>query len=304
MKYFTLTFLLITLFSIESFTYEISNENEKRDTLDLKYQFYKGDTLFYRIVVWDSIIVDYEQPLLKQRVDLIRITCDSTDHNGLMYLTQEMVESKSKEAFGKDERSKRTSSPWINRKSIVVIDSTGKRHNQFYSDSSRIAINPGGLYFPHLLFDIGSTRKSINESWLVRSTDTLVENSYPPSLLQHTSLFRLAGTIDTLGYESAELTYIRTGQGSFKVETPETFISNRNVINSSGRLRLSRDYHIPIHLFVTIEQKISIFDKQENKTPVWHFIHLDYYLERFIDSPLRPKLEKIEIQIEDQDQDD
>jgi hypothetical protein len=295
MKIKILLLTIYTLFTTKSYTNEpetnIINPEKKIDTLDFKYQFYKGDTLFYNVIVWDSIKVGYDDVLLKQRLDHIRITCDSVTKKGIMFLSQTMLESESKEAFGKDEKSTRTNSPWIGRKTIIAIDSTGKRITQFYEDSTNLAVNPGGVYFPHLFFDIGATKKKVNESWIVRASDTLVENSFPPSLLNHSSLMRLSGTADTLGYITDEIMYIRTGQGSFYFESEDNFLSNSNVINSSGKLRISEKYHIPVHYFVTIEQKINMYDRNENETPIWHYLQADYVLERFIDSPLRPKSE-------------
>lgn len=259
----------------------------QNDTLELKLKFFPKDTLYYRVVTWDSIVINYSPALLKQRAELVRITCDSVTKSGLMYLSQELIEFSSKEVTGDDESSTRTTSGWLGRKSTIVIDSNGKRHKQFYADDSKVSISPGGVFMPHLIFEINAGNKIMNESWLVNSSDTLVENSFPPAFLNHTSLMRISQQIDTLGYLNNEIMYIRTGNGSFHFELGDDKVTNSVVINSSGLLRLSDVMNIPVHLFVTMEQKLTIYQKDDSTIPGKHFIQTDYYLEKFIESPKR-----------------
>lgn len=287
-KHFLLLFLNLAILQAQD---DINTTNSvPNDTLNLKLKFFPKDTLYYRVVTWDSIVINYNPALLKQRAELMRLTCDSVTKSGLMFLSQELIEFSSKEADGSGESATRTTSGWIGRKSTVVIDSNGKRHKQFYADDSKISVAPGGVFMPHLIFEINANEKVMNESWLINSADTLVENSFPPSILNHTNLMRISQKIDTLGYMNNEIMYIRTGNGSFHFELGENKVTNSVVINSSGILRISEVYNIPVHLFVTIEQKLTIYQQDDSTIPGKHFIHTDYYLERFIESPKRKLL--------------
>lgn len=285
--------LFLNLVFVQAQNDIVSEQANEPDTLNLNLKFYPKDTLYYRVVTWDSIIIDSDEPLLKQRVELIRLTCDSLTNSGLMYLSQELIEFRAEESSGNGEKSIRNSCGWLGRKSTIIIDSMGKRHSQYYSDDSKISIAPGGVFMPHLIFEIKGGNKVMNESWLVNSSDTLVENSYPPSILSYTSLMRISQRIDTLGYLNSEIMYIRTGSGSFHFElNDENKITNSVVINSSGLLRISELEHIPVHLFVTMEQKLTIYQKDNSTIPGKHFIQTDYYLEDFIKSPKRISVKK------------
>ena len=294
-----LMFFLITLNTPESYSQTDTSQKQTpsyegevilSDTVNFSYKLYPGDTLFYRIASWDSIIVNFNEALLKQRLELVRITCDSVTKSGKMYLSHTLLDLRSKEAGMNDETGIRTNSPWIGRTSHIVIDSTGKRLEEWYRDSTGLAITPGGTYMPYLLFNLGATQKSMNESWLQGSTDTLVENSFPPAIFKQTTLFRVFEDIDTLGYECSQLMYVRTAQGKFYAESGKDTISTTCVINASGKFRISELYHFPVHQYVTQEQKIEIYRSDGNKVPVWHYIHTDFVLERFVESPLRPKV--------------
>lgn len=281
--------LLYFVSPLLSFQDEIVSEIANSDSVDYKINFFKGDTLYYKVFTWDSLITNYENPHLMQREELIMVTCDSVNKKGVMYLTQQLIDYKSKEINPLGEKITNNAHEWLFRKSIIGIDSLGKRITAFYADSSKQSTSPGGAYMPPLFFEIGASKKKINESWLVTNENFLVENIFPPSIFKSTSLLRADENIDTLGYNCNQIMYIKTGKGSFHFESEKDYISNTSIINSSGLLRISKEFHIPIHMFVTMEQKITIYKDEELTIPSFRYIYSDYVLDKFIEGNARLK---------------
>ena len=97
-----LLILVISIFvmGFDAFSQEELSDSAKiaeNDTVCYKLNFNPGDTLVYNIVSHDSIIIDYSDPLLKIRLEKIRITCDSVINNKF-YLTQELIDYISRES--------------------------------------------------------------------------------------------------------------------------------------------------------------------------------------------------------------
>ncbi|MFN3269138.1 MAG: hypothetical protein ACK42G_00990, partial [Candidatus Kapaibacteriota bacterium] len=94
---------------------------------------------------------------------------------------------------------------------------------------------------------------------------------------RHTMLFKMIGEIDTLGEKVIRSEFIRTGQGSLKMQNQLGEILLTAVINSYGYLDVSKEKSVPIHLFTTVEQKLNI-KSDENISTGKHFIHSNYTL--------------------------
>ncbi len=274
-------FGVVSVFAQENIDTE---ETTPVDTICFKYDFKKGDQLIYKVESRDSIVIDWGVPLIKERKEKLKVVCDSAKP-GMFYLSLVLTDFISYESSGAMKDVIRKSSPWLNRKVQICIDSLGKRLSSNYSDSLNYANSNGGPFQPYMFFNLGSTCKLINQSWMVKGEDIIPENCIPPSIIRSSTLFRLAKPIDTLNYACNQINFVKTGQGSFYARTSEQSIKSTVVINSGGHIRFSKELNIPVNFFQTIEQKINLIqnDNKENeqKNNVNHFINCNFSLESF-----------------------
>lgn len=249
-----------------------------KDTLCFKYNFKLKDTLIYKVFSFDSISIDYDQPLMRIREEIWQIVCDSLSFDANFFLSIKLLSYKAVESYKDTKDNKVESHNWVGRSCWILIDSLGYRLNYGSDDSLKFDMAPGGAFQPNLIVTLGATCKEINETWSVRSLDDLVENGVPVPLLRQSSLFRLKGTVDTLGENCHRLEFIKTGQGSVRTVIDNNQMRVTNVINGFGVLDLSSSKGIPIHLFSTVEQKLTIHLSEEDKQPGYHYINTNFTL--------------------------
>lgn len=250
-----------------------------KDSVSFSYKFFPKDTLFYRIESKDSVIVDYGEPLIRIRTERIRVVCDSVSEGKFYHLRISMTDFVAEETQGTEKGIQRESSPWLGRETGLTIDSIGSRLHGWVDNPNKAALSPGGSWTPYLFFKFGATRKAVNESWLVSATDTLYENGVPSANLKNSSLLRAMEDIDTLGYESSQFRFVRTGRGDIELITKDDKLINSVVVNSGGRIIISKQYQVPIYLFQTIEQKLKIYMPDSNPITAQHFTNTNFVLE-------------------------
>lgn len=280
-----LLLILIILFgsySVFAQTDFDESEDLPRDTVCFKYKFQPGDYLIYRVESRDSIVFDYDTPLLRDRYERLIVICDSISSNGYFYLNMYYTDYTAIESKGDIKDVRRNSSPWIDRHIYLVIDSSGNRINGTTQDKMNAAVSPGGPFQPYLFFPFQQSCKQVNESWLVNSIDTLYENAFPPAILEHSNLFRAEELIDTLGYSCVKFRFIRTGNATYQLKTQDQNIFSTAVINSGGRMFISKEYYVPVHFFQTIEQKLRVYFSEENYKVGKHYTNTNFTLEEII----------------------
>lgn len=250
----------------------------KPNTICYKLKFEQYDTLIYLIESNDSIIINYEAPLTKIRKEKLEIVCDSVSPIGSFILKLKLIDFHSFESKGNEKNKERKTTPWLNRVSIIEIDSLGNRIANTIEDTTTAGLCPGGAFQPYLLFPFYESCKNIGESWIVEATDVLVENGIPVPVLKYSSFFRAKGIIDTLGEKCNRFEYIKTGQGSYElVMSGDTFLVT-NVVNGYGKYDISNINLVPLHYFATIEQKLTLNLPNGSKMPGLHFISSDFTL--------------------------
>ncbi len=263
---------------------------EKKIVFELQkfnYDFFKKDTLIYKAVVFDSLLINYGRPIVKTRLEHIELTCDSVTKDRKFLISQRLLNFISDEKYSGEVPERRETSPWINRRVRIWIDSMGNRLQVIPDDTLKYAISPGGAFMPTIIFPFKNNYIYINESWNVNSTDTLIENGIPPAIVKQSSLFRAARPIDTLGYECTRFSFIKTALGNINIFTPEQVISTESTITGSGIVTISKEYWIPIHIFQNSEQKLSIFNSENDELPGQHYTSVDWTLDKFVPSPDR-----------------
>lgn len=242
----------------------------------LRYFFNPSDTLIYLAHSYDSIVIDYGEPLLKVRNEIFIVVCDSVSKHNTYFLSYRLLDFRGTD-IQSDKRVDYTESDWLGRTIWLEIDSLGNRKNFRLDDSSVSGRTPGGPFQPHLFFSLGEGCHKKGETWLVRSIDDLPENGVPVPGLRHTMLYKMHGELDTLNEIVERTEFIRTGQGAIKMVNEEGTMQVSCVINGYGVLDISKSRKIPIHLFTTVEQKLTIRTDDDNKIGV-HYIHTDFTL--------------------------
>lgn len=286
------TIVTLFLFSISlqaqllqgSITSDSSEVIKVKDTVCFKFNFVPGDTLIYKVDSADSIIVDLNPALVRNRVEYLEIIPMKAKTKGHVmlrlryysFLADETVMDKP------DSSMRRTTSPWLNRIVYLETDSMGTRYSISYADSSNAAMAVGGAFQPYIIFPIKESCKAVNESWLVSGTDLLAENSCPPAALRYSSLMRAEEPKDTLGEHCNTFRFVKTGQGTFYYAGTQDTIHITNIINSSGRMEISEEKLVPVHYFTNIEEKITIYQADGSTMPAWHYTAADFTLERYL----------------------
>ncbi len=261
-----LLFIVIFLFITYSFLFSQDDSLETKettpvikDTVCILYKFYKGDELTYRVTSRDSIVFGMDEPILRERVEKLRVYCDSVSSGGLFHLRLTLIDYSSTESSGEEKDITRTSSPWLNRNTYLVIDSVGNRIKVMPDNYHLAAISPGGAFAPYLFFAFEQNCKAINESWFVSGKDSLYENSVPAGEISHSNLLRLENNLDTLGYFCSQFRFVRTASGNFLMQGNEGTILNESVMNSGGVMMIAKREKVPVHLFQRNEEKLRVF---------------------------------------------
>lgn len=242
----------------QSDTFATESMVRRDDSVCYNYSFFPGDTLFYYVESIDSIIFDFDDVLIKKRYERYRFTCDSVSKKKKIYMTSELINFNSIESKMMYSDVERTETLWLNRKVQFITDSTGFRHGFKLSDSTNPAMSPGGAFQPALLLNIGAECKAVNESWVIEETAGFPENGLPIPIIKQTYLYRARESMDTMDYSCNQFEYIRTGQGSVRVNTPDGAMDVSCVLNAFGRMLISDSLYVPIYYFSTIEQKLTI----------------------------------------------
>lgn len=292
-KYLALLLLFLSQFgelSSQVTIFEKESKTFSTDTACAKYTFYPNDTLVYQIIAFDSVSVNYDLPLLRNRKEIVMFICDSIDKNMKYHFSQYMLEYTAKESSKERQNVEILEHPWLYKKINFTIDQTGKRYTYGVDDSTTAILAPGGAFTPHLFFDLGIYCNQIDINWNVRTNDEIPENGVPFPLFNSMTLFKFREPLDTLGQEVNRLEFIRTGQASYEFPIKD---SEKGTItgktNEFGLLDISKVDEIPIHYYSTKEIKVSINQKRGRILPGYNY-HTTYFTLIKYSSPEKMKL--------------
>jgi hypothetical protein len=275
-------FILLLLLFIPSIAFAQNTttdttKQQKKDTVTFKLKFEAGDTIYYRVDSFDSISIDYGTPLIKSRYEKIKVVCDSVSKEGHFFLTQQLVDFMSVEEQD-TEKTNRNSSPWLGRKARFEIDSVGNRYSYGIDDSLKAALCPGGAFQPYLFFPFTANQKALNETWLTESMDYLPENGVPIPVLRQSSLLRARKPLDTLGDSCNSFEFIKTGQGTYYLNTNTEKLAVTIILNGFGVMDISTTRFIPVHFYSTVEQNLTIHEPDDVTKPGKHQISTNFTL--------------------------
>lgn len=277
------TILILSLTSSwaqEDFS-SVENENEQellQDTICFRYKFFPKDTLIYKLEALDSISTFDTQPFFRQRTEYIRVIVDSIDKYNNYYLKYETLEYRSKEWNERSDTIFRNNALHIGRQSLIVIDSLGNRLMTRSLNSNTAFTSPGGLFQPNLFFPLVENCKKQMQTWLTRTSDTLIENAFPPATINNTSLMKISKIEKTETDTIVLITFVRTGKGLYAFANNELDMELTSVTNSYGELSISLTNNVPVRFFMTQELKIKLKVNEEDEKPTWQNTIVNYEL--------------------------
>jgi hypothetical protein len=285
---FVLSFLITVNFVYSA---DSATNSKHKDTICVKYRFYPGDELTYSLTAFDSISINRADYLWKQRNEKWIVKCDSTSDDSIYYLTLSLIECYSIEYQGIADSVEHNDCNWLGRSFGIAIDSIGNRISFMIGDTINPGINPGGPFQPYLFFPFGSSCNQVGFTSLVKFNDFVPENGLPVPLINQTFLTKHERRLDTLGYKCSRIQLVQTSQGSITLshdeENPRALNRSTSILNGHASLDISDKFHIPVHLFFTVEQKLTLHYGNNKKIPGSHYNNSFYKLINFKKSPLR-----------------
>ena len=202
--FFAIACLLFIAFSHNLSAQQFSDLVNAKDSSRYVYTFIKGDTLLYEAVSRDSILVDKQPPLLRDRKERFLLSCDSVDAKGRMYLSQRLIDITSSEYAGISQLIDRKTHEWKNIKISFIIDSTGKRHGFSAEDSAKARLSPGSAFQPLMFQYLGQGYHLINSGWIAEDTVDAPEFGIPAPMIRYLSSMRARPIIDTLDFACSQ----------------------------------------------------------------------------------------------------
>lgn len=253
----------------------------QNDTVCFAYRFERGDRLRYRVVSHDTVLFKGKPSLVKERIEMLELVCDSVGKDGHFYLRQTLENYVARESMGDIKNVTRTETPWQGQSVLLVLDELGRRHHPDPLPSSRkSALSPGGAFQPVLLAGIFEPCHAVHKSWMVdRIDELLVENGHPAPLRRQTSIYEAFPSVDTLGFACSQFHYSLTAQGSVAVTDRKPAVRMSSIIAEHGEMKLSKEYGVPVHFLGTSQIKMEIETSDGKKVKNTQYTHSLYTLE-------------------------
>ncbi len=257
-----LCFLCFALFlhAITSYAQQFPDKVNAKDSSRYIYRFLSGDTLLYEAISRDSILIDKQPALLRDRTERFLLSCDSVDKIGYMHLSQRLIDITIAEYSGISQIIDRRSHDWLNKKISFIIDSTGKRYGFGSPDSINSLLSPGSAFQPIMLQSLGTGYHLINSGWIVEDTIDTPECGIPAPMIKFLSSMRARAEYDTLNITCSRFESTLSGQGTYQTQTISgQTLRTTGIIAGYSRMAMSTALHVPIHFFGTNENKTTMY---------------------------------------------
>lgn len=260
------------------------NKTETKDTLVHKYNFVVGDTLEYRVASNDSIVVNWESPLIKERYEKIRLVCEKVDKKtGHFFISYEYIQYIGYETKSPYKKSKRDKHPWLNKKVILEIDSLGNRYSYQYSDTTTKGFTAGGPFQGSVLQPLGKSTSIKGQTWIIVDDTTYSpENGYETPENVMTNLFEDKGNVDTLDRQCVRIDLSFTGSSQVFVNSKKALFLMTAGRNGHSEVYISKDLFIPVFVYYTQEMNFNMMLSKDKSTKGKHLSYSYFQLDRFV----------------------
>lgn len=211
------------------------------DAASLRYDFTQGESVTYRVLSYDSLMIWAEEPklLIRHRVERITYRCDTIlpDGYGMTMTLNDVIV---RERFDTMPWITRTLHPWTGQSIRFLMARDGMRI-RLRDTLDAPGVMPGAPFQQLLLPHFGATDSlGIDETSVFDREMWLLENAYPPVLWKGGVMRKYLGAIDTLGQETVVIQLNETGQLWYM---PPALADGRTPLSIHTRLNGACDYY-------------------------------------------------------------
>ena len=241
--------LLMTMLlgSVISLSAQEKKENDE-GPYPLRYDFSPGESVTYRVISFDSLVIWDADPhtLVRQRVERVTYYCDTVLPEGygmVMFLEDVVV----RERVDTLPWAMKTEHPWVGKPIYFLMAEDGQRIR--LRDTLDVPGSmPGAPFQPLLIPHLGGVDTVSPGAGSVFDRDMwLLDNVYPPVKWQGGGLRRILGIADTLGHKNMIVELSETGQVWYTppVLGTDTLVTH-TVLNGGGKYWISLDAGYPV----------------------------------------------------------
>ena len=223
-------------------------QQKEPNAYPLRYDFSQGESVTYRVISLDSLVIWDVDPrtVVRQRVERITYRCDTIlpEGYGMTMILEDVLV---RERVDTLPWSMKTEHPWVGRPIRFLMGEDGERIR--LRDTLAFAGSmPGAPFQPLVIPHLGGADTVSPGAGSVFDRDMwLLYNVYPPVKWQGGGLRKILGAGDTLGHHSLVVELSETGQVWY---SPPAFgqaqLTTHTVVNGGGKYWISQDAGYPV----------------------------------------------------------
>jgi hypothetical protein len=250
------------------------------DTVRLTYGFKQGESITYRVISRDSILLyddRGEHSMVRERVEHVRFYCDTIIEQGYV-LTATTTDYVADEHFDTLAPVTRTSHPWVGRSMTFVMSPQGKRI-ALLAGMGDTSSAPGAPFQPLLLPFLGDSVSYVGASMNFKDAQWMFENAFPPVYVSGAMFRVIPRRVDTLGVKAVEVRI--SGAEQMQYTPPAIGGSQTNVrtiINGGGSYYFVSKTGYPVGGFYSKIANFTIMQKDQALATGRHLLGMTYEL--------------------------
>lgn len=251
----TRTFFSI-LFLLLSGSFSLMRAQEPLDTVHLSYRFSPGESVTYRVVSQDTIVMldSIRRTFANERVEIVEYRCDTILTDGYV-MTMTLKDYAATESLDGIPPITRVTHPWVGRPVTFLMSATGER-KELLELNKEPGVAPGGPFAPLLLPVLGDSNTYVGGSTSRHHDYWLFDNVYPPVYWKGTTFRVIPGRGTTTAGDVVVVSLSDVAQVAYKL--PGTEIISQTIVNGAGTYNLSPTLGYMTGGFYELVGKISI----------------------------------------------
>lgn len=264
--------------------------NARNDSYVLRYDFSEGETVTYRVLSYDSIVIWDEAPrvLIRQRAERISYRCDTILPEGYG-MTVTLEQAVVRERLDTLPWMVRTEHLWVDRPIRFLMKEDGERV-RLRETPELSGSMPGAPFQPLLIPHLGGADTvSVGAGSVFEREMWMLDNVYPPIQWKGGTFRKILGTADTLGHPTLAVELSEVGQVWY---TPppvgtDTLVTHTRV-NGGGRYWIDFDAGYPVTGEYQLIGNITFTNSAGEERMGRHTISMEFQLD-----PLGNDLEEL-----------
>ncbi|MGE3802351.1 MAG: hypothetical protein AB7H80_15150 [Candidatus Kapaibacterium sp.] len=221
---------------------------EEPNAYPLRYNFTQGESVTYRVISLDSLVIWDVDPrtVIRQRVERITYRCDTIlpEGYGMTMILEDVVV---RERVDSLPWSMKTEHPWVGQPIRFLMGVDGNRL-RLRDTLAYPGSMPGAPFQPMVIPHLGGVDTVSPGAGSIFDRDMwLLDNVYPPVKWQGGGLRKIRGVGDTLGHHAIVVELSETGQVWYSPPyTGKNSLTTHTVVNGSGTYWISLDAGYPV----------------------------------------------------------